>query len=216
MTNTVYPTPSFQYQGAALTLSSFRLGPVQLGTARALGTNYATNPTLKIPDIRIRPVSERVQDRDPCTTSFAVYYTQYRTDPSDGREYRMVFRVTSDRRGGVIGTGVSLDVDSNYPEIDMAIPRFTFEQPGFGMLKEEVLPADYQATLTVRVWNGEADIALDGWLMLECGYYRNGERGASETGSSDSSDLIAVGRASLFPSCSTGSRVLGDAYRTTG
>jgi hypothetical protein len=198
---TTYPDPGFWYQGASLTLGSLRLGPLVLTSAHSYGTNQQTDATLKIPDITVRPFSQSAHEDDPCTSQFSVFYTQYKSDPSRGVDYQMIFRLTSDLAGGVVGTEASLEVQSNYPELDMQIPRFTFTQPGFGILKTAYLPGDYQATLTVRCWNAKASIALDGWIMLECGYYKDaaGNHRPPPKAKVDAGQLVAVGRTSLYP-----------------
>ena len=207
---TPVPDPAFHYQGATLTLPAVKIGPFPVCPGRHVGTNFAADGALKVPDIAIRPVEHEVVEDDPCTVSFSVFYTQYRTDPLQGIEHEMVFRLTSDQAGGVVGVQAALDVTSNYDEIDMAIPRFEFSQPGFGILKKHVLPADYQATLTVRVWSNGVDVDVDGWARLECGYYRdegavdgNGHgNGAAGTGADEDArgvPLVAVGRASIYP-----------------
>jgi hypothetical protein len=190
-----YPDPAFCYEGAAVTLAPTWFGPIEVSPARGLGSTYATDPGLAIPAVSVRPYAPVVDQEGPCTTSFRVFYTQYRNDPVKGLAYPMAFRLTSDQEGGVIGVDAALEVDSSYPEIDMSIPRFTFDQPGIGRLKEGKLPRDYEASLTVRVWNGDADIALDGWLMLECGYYRDDD-GVDRAGAPELS-LVAVGRVRL-------------------
>ena len=61
-----------------------------------------------------------------------------------------------------------MEVESNYPEIDMSIPKITVSQGGFGLLVQNVLPADYVAQMTVKFWdNGLTDLPLDGWTALE-------------------------------------------------
>lgn len=216
MTAITYPDPGYQYQGANLTLSGLRLGPLALCPARAYGVNYWTDPAVKIPDITLRPVAANVKEDDPCTSQFTIFYTQYKIDPDKGVEWDMIFRLTSDQAGGVIGAEASLSVESNYPEIDMAIPRFKFTQKGFGIQKMASLPGDYQATLTVKFWDCRASVALDGWMMLECGYYREpNAQSKVAAGGFDVTELVAVGRTSLYPahSADDATPVVGGAYR---
>lgn len=213
---TVYPDAKFQYQGANLTLSGLRLGPLVLCPPRAYGVNYWTDPSVSIPDITLRPVEATVKEADPCTSEFTIFYTQYQADPDKGVPWDMIFRLTSDQAGGVIGTEAQLLVDSNYPEIDMAIPRFEFTQKGFGIMKMANLPGDYQATLTVKFWDRGATVALDGWMMLECGYYKDGAAKArAAKGSPDFTALVAIGRSSLYPACPGDpmAPVMGNSYR---
>lgn len=194
-----FPDPSFELQGTDLTSPAIRLGPMGLSRPQALGVNINTDPTMGIPSVRIRPTATEIHSKDPCTISFKVFYKQYRTEPSTGVEYPMVFRLTSDLDGGTIGVDASLGIASNYPDIDMEIPRFTFSQAGFGILKQAKLPGSYEATLTVRVWTGTAHIAPDGWLMLECGYYKDEADARRAQTSLEGDALVSVGRAALFP-----------------
>ncbi len=208
------PTPTFQLQGSGLTHRGWHIGPFPVTKSRNLGTNVSVDSTVSIPSVRLRPVELAVDDEDPCTTAFEVFYTQYRTAPkTDGVEWRMVFRLTSDQDGGVIGVDASLEVESNYPDIDMSLSRFTYNQPGVGRSKDNILPADYQARLTVRVWNRDAKVTLDGWMMLEVLYVQD-EAAARDAcaGDAPSDAWVAVGRATLFPSAAKDAPLSGRAH----
>src|SRR5665213_1297398 len=153
-----FPTPIFGYQGSGLQVQPATIGPfVQQIPGGVTGVDYFHDLDVdNVPETRLRPYM--VVPAEPCTLQVNNHYQQ------NGIEWEMIFRITSDKGGGVVGTSVALDVKSNYPEISMSIPKFEVPTGGFGMLKTNTLPADYEAAFILSYWDNGKTPAIDGWL----------------------------------------------------
>lgn len=204
-----YPAPKLAYQGggfvaqpADLTLGTSSLGHLQPQT---VGFNFCNQERSGVPDYDLRPSHVVQAEEDPGNFHFKFYYQQ------DGIQWDMVFSLASDKQGGVLGTAVSLEVYSNYPDIPMELPKFTFNQAGIGIQKRHILPADYTADLTLKFWLQQGDPAVDGWIRLETFYVKEPENVAAGR---PLPELVDTGKATLYPSLGgPTSRVLGNGYQ---
>jgi hypothetical protein len=202
-----YPAPKLVYQGGGfvlqpvdLTLGTSSVGRLQTQT---VGINFLSEIRNGVLEYDLRPAHAIQPQEDPCNFQFSFYYEQ------DGIEWNMGFSLASDKGGGVLGTAASLETDSNYPCIPMALPKFTFNQPGIRIEKRYVLPKDYTADLTVKFWLQRGDPAVDGWIRLETFYVKEPE----DVGAGPPV-LVSTGQATLYPSLGgPADRVLGNAYR---
>lgn len=166
-TMTGAPNPVLTYQGSHLVQqSSIEVGPFLFkGTTSAMGLNFYSKAS-EVRSYFLRPERLVVME-DPHAADFLMHYDQ------NGTGWEMIFRITTDPLGGVVGTSFAMDVESNYPEIDMSIGKIKVEQPAFGALVHNQLPDDYVAEIKVRFWqNGERELPLDAWLMLEVAYVK--------------------------------------------
>jgi hypothetical protein len=190
MSDSLYPTPMLEFQGASAQLQPTRLvlGTETVGTVsgQTAGFNYSSEIKDETPYFRIRPArSHNFKDIAPCNYVADFEYRQ------NGVEWDMVFTLISDNGGGVLRTAAAVEVESNYPELPMTLEKFVFAQPGVGVQSRAVLPADYVAQIRLKFWIEDADPALDGWLRLETNYVKpdSGPRPV----------LVNTGRALFFP-----------------
>jgi hypothetical protein len=207
--STNIPSPILGYQGSALTLQhvDMRLGvsPLLQAGPTSLGLDFAElRGDGAAPRFRLRPTQKPVAASDPCTLSFNLHYQQ------NGVQADMVFALASDEQGGVLGTAMSIEVYSNYPDIDMSMGKFVFHQKGAGVLQRKVLPADYVASMTVRFWLQDADPALDGQARIEVGYVDRWSTHLLSDARGAAVPVVTVGQAALLPALDRkDARVLG-------
>jgi hypothetical protein len=204
------PKPSFAYQGSRLSLvtAGVLVGPFPVPVpSLGFGFNVAESSRGdNIRDYELRPARTTLE-ADPCTTQFVMFYQQ------KGVAWDMIFRITTDPKGGVVGTSFAMDVQSNYPEIYMSIPKIKVNQPAFGVLMRGDLPGDYMAQMTVSFWQNDlADPPIDSWLALETAYVDVAARGKKAARPEDI-PMVPVGRTTLFPAHQgSKGKVLGDNY----
>jgi len=205
----VYPAPKLAYQGSGVVLQPVDLtfGTSSVGRLQpqTVGINFHDGAENGVPSYSLRPAHTIQPEEDPCNFHFKLYYEQ------DGVEWDMVFSLVSDDQGGVLGTAASLEVYSNYPDIPMALSKFTFSQAGIGVQKRHVLPKDYTAGLTLKFWLQQGNPAVDGWIRLETFYV---QEPADVAAGRPDPVLVSTGKSTLYPSLGgPTSRVLGNAYR---
>jgi len=173
--------------------------------SQAVGINFRSGAENGIPSYDLRPSHTIQSEEDPYSFNFDFYYQQ------DGVEWDMVFSLISDNQGGVLDTAAALEVYSNYPNIPMALSKFTFSERGIGVQKRNVLPKDYAATLTLKFWLQRGNPAVDGWIRLETFYVVEPEDVAAGR---PNPVLVGTGKSTLYPSLGgPTSPVLGNAYR---
>jgi hypothetical protein len=203
------PDPQFTYEGSGITLDpgTLSLGPFTAPyPAVVFGHAVAFEEDAGIPTISLRPAATLLED-DPCTELFGMRYDQH------GIEWEMIFRITTDPKGGLVGTSFALLTQSSYPQIPMSVSKIEVNQPAFGALVRGFLPGDYLATIVTKFWdNGNKDLPLDAWLMLEIAYVPNDHWG-KEWDDDDSIPMEPLGEVVLYPAHQGSSGpVLGDNY----
>jgi len=197
------PNPIFTFQGSGLQLmnAAIAIGPFLYPAAveSVVGLKYAEQPNTKgVREISLRPMQIAAKEDDPCTVQLLAGYQQ------NGIEWDMIFHLVSDQSGGMNGTAVALDVicPNGDPEIDMSLPKFVISQGGFGELKRNVLPEDYQASLSLKFWSNNNDIPADAWVMLKISYLVK-KLSLPDQPNLDTEDIVPVIYLKLYPSADT-------------
>ena len=181
------PKPVFTYQGAHLAVY-MQIGPFSIPD-HGYGHGVSFGDIGGVPQVIVRPQMLALP-RNPPTNQVVMGYEQA------GTEWEMVFRVTTDPQGGLVGGSFELGVDSNYPQTPMGIAKTEINQPAFGALVHHTLPADYRAQMTLSYWaNGQLEPPLDAWVMIEIGYIPDDARGKKQT----PIPMVPLGTAVLFP-----------------
>jgi hypothetical protein len=165
------PTPLCTYQGAYLSLTEvqLKLGPFTLNTHPGVAFGHtvdlSTLDDVPVTTLRSAQCTVVQPDSDPATSQMALGYKQ------NGTPFLMAFTITTDPKGGLVGSSFSLDVQSSYPDLKMSIAKTEINQPKLVVQTVGYLPADYIAQLRMNFWADKPDtLPLDAWVSVQVGY----------------------------------------------
>ena len=192
----LYPAPTLEFQGGAASVLAqpLTLGSVVLGqpSAHAVGWNCSTVQKEGVEGLVLRPVvCPLPESEDPYN------YVAYYLYDQNGIGWDTVFALKADETGGVLGVAAALDVHSTYPDLDMSMNKFQFNQPGIGIQMRTRLPADYQARIGFKLWVPPGcKPTIDGWLSFEVFYVK---RVKNPSGGYDE-ELVNTNTLTCYPS----------------
>lgn len=166
------PQPKCVLQGAFLTLTEvqLKLGPFTLSTHPGLGFGHSVDVStvdgVPVTTLRSAQRTLTVAEGDLPTSQIALGY-----DQNGAPDQAIAFTVTTDSQGGLQGCSFSLEVASNYPDVEMAIPKYTIDRAGFTLQNSKKLPQDYVAQLKFNFWADKPDaLPLDAWAAIQVGF----------------------------------------------
>jgi hypothetical protein len=165
------PSPQCVLEGVYLSLTEvqLKLGPFTLSSHPGLGIGHSvdvsTLDSVAVTTLRPRKRQITVADGEPPTSQVMLRFNQ-----NNAPNEAMAFTVITDPRGGLKKCAFSLDVTSNYPDLNMSMSKWVIEQNGFTLQSAKKLPLDYVAQLKFSFWSHEPDnLPLDAWIAIQVG-----------------------------------------------